>query len=503
MKISNIIYFGTLLFLILTNSNYATNNDSLSYYLLREKIVSRDTTNEVLFTADELAKSGLYKEALELLVEFFEKPQPQEMQRLNLPPKKVSSKKKTKLRIATGIDHYHLEDIDTFAMTPEELKDYKRLTETPLSIWQRTTFDILFDSNFINILSPEVYNSQRKSIIAFTSEFSLPYHIIMRPELKVQKWHLEEGSFKPIKPLPSDMISGNFQISKEGFYCENTRYSLPFTVNIENYRYDSPGYESYIEYRIFPFFDLNIKYLDLQIKFAADFQYENYFRLQSDTLDVIRTLVGLESINNKKKYKSNITLRVSRDYYTKASNLTTIDRVESSIKVENVSLGKNKYGIKLKSLYEKEKYGKRETITSIRGLEVTTKPFIEYYLFNKKIIVGSDVYLEKRFSDKTISYFIWEARNSIEPALLFGWDSNYGNILIRFAYRYEDIDNFFETFTKDNRSFKGSIELSMSPFSFVSINFLTDYQYRLYANFTSSARVSENLTISFNTSLRF
>ncbi|MCX7726204.1 MAG: hypothetical protein N2053_05085 [Chitinispirillaceae bacterium] len=501
MKNSSLIYYLIFLFFISPIYSDANQSDSLNYFLLRENIVSKYSLSEVILTADELAKAGLYREAIELLIEF-EKPK-DDTKKLYIPSKSNPFSKKTKLRVSTGIDYYHLEDIDTSAMTPEEWKDYKRLTETPMSIWQRTTLSVSFDSNFITHFSPEVYNSQRKSLIAMNTEFSLPYSIIIKPEIRLQKWHLNESSFEPIKPLPSDMIGGIFQINKDKTYTENTKYSIPFTFNIENYRYDSPGYESYIEFRISPSLDLNIKYLNLQTRLFSDFQYENYLKPESDTLDVFRTQFLLEGLINKKKYKGNIHIRACRDYYTKAFNPNIIDRFESSLKIENINIRKIKYGIRLKYLYEREKYRKNGNSITIRGTELTTKPFVEYYIFRKRFLIGSDIFLEKRFSDKIIPYFIWEERSSLETAILFGWKSSYSDILVRTAYRYEDIDEFFEIFKQDNRSLKESVEISINPFSFLSINLLTDYHYRLYANFTPSARVSENLTLSFNVSLRF
>lgn len=501
IKKRHILFYFISLFVTFYTSTYANGEDSLNYLLLREKIVSKYLTKEVLLTSDELANAGLYKEAIELLTEFEKKET--EKYKPNLSSKNITFTKKTKFRVSSGIDYYHLEDIDTAVMTPEELKEYKRLTETPLSIWQRTSsnFTFLFDSNFITSFSPELYNSQRKSFISLNTDLSLPYNIYIKPEITLQKWHYTDSSFEFTKPLPSDMIGGILKIGQEKKYNEKTKYSIPFTLNIENYRYDSPGYESYVEYRLSPSLDLWANNTNLQTRLSVDLQYENYFKTESDTLDVIRSLAGVEGIINIKNCKINIIIRGFRDYYIK-SFLNTIDRIESSIKIENIPKGKVRQGIKLKAIYEKEKYGKNINSLLVKGIEFTTKPYVEFFLFDKRFKNGIDVLLEKRFSDNTIPY-IWESRSAVEPAIVVGWNSYFCDISLRTAYRYENIEDFFEVFTPDNRSFKGNIEISLVPFSFLSINLFTDYQYRLYSNFTPSSRVSENLTLSFNVSLKF
>ena len=50
---------------------------------------------------------------------------------------KASAQRTGKWLWSTGTDYYHLEDIDTAMMTQEEYQDFRRLTETPLSVWMR------------------------------------------------------------------------------------------------------------------------------------------------------------------------------------------------------------------------------------------------------------------------------------------------------------------------------------------------------------------------------
>ncbi len=96
-------------------SENAAASDSLSYWHSREKIQSDSSISAILETADALANSGLYKEALEILGTL---PSDNNNDIVERSGKKIDSRQRDhRWRLSAGTDYYHLEDVDTSEMT--------------------------------------------------------------------------------------------------------------------------------------------------------------------------------------------------------------------------------------------------------------------------------------------------------------------------------------------------------------------------------------------------
>lgn len=489
-KIYTVLIF-LLIFIVNAVSQEAS--DSLSYITLRDSLIQKNYSDPIFLTTDALAEAGLYSEALELLNNNFK-------DGLN---QKNSPKKQTKnqWRISSGIDYYHHEDVDTATMTPEERKDYKRLTEAPLSVWVRTKSTIKPVHPHIEEITPEIYISERKSKIETSALFSsLNGFLQYEPSVKVEKWFQSDASgqspFKPASKQPSDM-GGLSLRTKINSIAENKNLNwfVPLCIDWEHYRSDRPGYESFVEYSLFPSIGLKNKTVNSNLGILME--YEDYYNTDCDSLDVLRFTVRADASVRASKMFSFFNLIWIGDRYTKSSSIKSINRFEGVYR-GNYNVNESfRTNISLRGIYENEldKSFPDSVNSRLNGKEMSLCSGIEL-IINKKVHFGPEFQWEYRWAEKNGGYFLWEQRNVMEPGLRIRWGSELSDVSVKCSFRYEDIEENFEIYRSDNRSICLSSEASIAPLSFLVLNLYADYQYRKYAPFGIYGRITENLAVS-------
>jgi hypothetical protein len=481
----------------------AGNADSLVYSSLRAHFAAADSTSQALQTADALAEAGLFTEAAELLREHAPAGASVPTTALHAPGSQVQ------WRISTGIDYYHLEDVDTVAMTPEELRDYKRLTETPLSAWLRAKSVIKPAAPLVEEIVPEAYVSERKSRVETTARISsLNGFLRLEPSIKAEKWFRADASgdspFAPAAAQPSDMGGALLQLTAGNVPNPRTSatWTAPLSVDWEHYRKDRTGYESFLEYRFMPSLEVRAQSLPLYGRFSAQAEYENYYRAGSDTLDVLRFSGRAEGHARTAEFSALLNGAWMGDRYANASGLEAIDRFEGGFRGECKAVKYLTGRFRLRGIHERERYGHVSGAAGfgIDGSELSIEPGVETGI-GEHLRIGPELLWEQRWTDVNNGLFLWEARSAWEPGLRIGWSSAIIEASARGAFRAEDIGPGFESYTADNRSIRVGGDFSVTPVRSLSISLFADYQYRVYAPYGNRARVSENLAISGNISV--
>jgi hypothetical protein len=481
--------------------------DSLAYLDIRAQVLQSDPSNQALLSAHALFDAGLFTEAVELLREHAPPPGAAKQ------PARPEGSPHVQWRVSTGIDYYHLEDFDTITMTPEELRDYKRLTETPLSLWLRAKVSIRPQTGHVENVDPEAYLSERKGRLETTARFSSPGGAFrFEPSIKTEKWFRPDASddttFAPAKPQPSDMGGAAFRMTLENQRQEEAlfRFNAPVSVDWEDYRSDRPGYESFVEYRLLPSLEIPRGKLPLHLRFSGQAEFEDYYREESDRLDVVRLSGRVEGNARGDKRNGNISVAWMGDRYTSDSDPAAIDRLEGAFRGECSIAGPLSARVRMRGIHEMENGSDEdEEDYHAAGSELTACPGLETALFGNRLHAGPELLWERRWGGASVARSVWYGRTAVEPGLHAGWSDGIIDASVRAAYRSERFDGRFKTLptTEDNRSFRGGAEISASPVPFLLLDLFADYQYRVYAPYGNRARVSENITVSGSVTARW
>lgn len=482
----------------------AENADSCAWITLRGRAAVSDSVNQAVRTADALAAAGLYAEAVDILREHASA----RVDTAAALSTALSAQTRTKWRISSGVDYYRLQDVDTSAMTPQELRDYRRLTETPLSIWLRAKSTITPAVAGIEEIVPELYVSDRRGGVETAVHFSSPGGLLrLEPAAKAQKWFRADASadspFEPTAGQPSDMAGASLQLTA-GNAPNSARliWVVPIAVDGEHFRADRPGYESFVEYRMFPSLEMQAHALPVRCRLSAQAEYENYYRGVSDTLDVVRFSGRAEAHVRAPAMTAFMSGAWMGDRYTNASSPEAIDRFEGGVRTEYKAAKYVTGRFRLRGIHERERYGSVDgsTVVSIKGSELTVEPAVEIGIGERlKFVPG--LLGEQRWAHTKNGICVWEARSVWEPVLRIGWSSAVLEASVRGAFRAENIDVDFENYTADSRSLRAGGDVSFMPRRSLSINLSADYQYRVYAPYENRPRVSENMSIAGNVSV--
>jgi hypothetical protein len=494
---------GCALVLFARTSAFAASDDSLIYAEIRARVAAQDSASQALAPADALAQAGLYGEAIEILREVYAP--------VAVTPDTAASRpriRSTQWRLSSGLDYYHLEDIDTVAMTPEELRDYKRLTETPLSAWLRTKAAIKPATDFIDEITPQVYVSERKGRVETSARLSSFGGLVRyEPSVKAEKWfrtNASDSSFKPTDGQPSDMGGAALRmtVGNASRLHRRLEWEAPLSIDWEHFRIDRSGYESMVEYRFMPAIQLSAESLPLRGRFSAQAEYEDFYRAMSDNLDVLRISGRAEGYATTAKFNLMLTGAWMGDRYLHArdQNPAVIDRFEGVFRGEYKAVRFLTGKIRMRAIHEIENYAALPGAMAFAkvGSDLTLEPAIETSI-GGKMKISPELLCERRFADLSEDGFLWEARSAWEPGMRISWNSEIFEAAVRGAFRLEDIKKEFEIYNADSRSFRGAADLSIHAGRLLTINLFADYQYRVYP---AHARVSENLTVSAAVTVR-
>ena len=499
MKHNKLFIIFLFLFFIIP-PGFCEENDSLVYEKLKSKISNLDSSNLALKTADALAKDKLYKEAIEILRENYFITDTT----INFEKKEI--KKTPVWFLSSGVDYYRIEDIDTFAMTPEELKEYKKLTQTPISLWLRIKSEANTDLDIIKKIALEHYISEYKSRFETNSIFKGFKDILtLDAIIKAEKWFKEDASissvFKPFTAQPSDMVGTNLRLTagNSSIMQKIVEYNIPVSINWEHYRLDRPGYESVIEYSIMPVIIILPTKIPLQARFSAQAQYEDYYSKMSDSLDVLRLLSRAEISSRFSKLKILFSAIYFKDCYTNSYYLENFDRTESFLRLEYYLREYLKTKIQFKGIYQTEIFSPSLELERFKskGYNIYIEPAIEA-IIKDKILLSPQLKCEKRFADIKNDRFIWHGYNAIETELRIGYNLKQIEILVKPLFRLEDVESLFERYILDSRMFSINTETNIYISKKISANLFAEYQYRIYYPYNKNSRVTENINISLS-----
>ena len=482
-------------------------SDSVAYFRLKEKIPKADSLQIVIETADALAGQGLYAEAMDMLVKLA----------TNEGPAKAPEKRNAPWRISIGADYYHLQDVDTIAMTPDQLRDYKRLTQTPLIVYVRAAYEAGRSPGIFEKVTPDIYISSYKGRIEIPGRMQMGAgRFSLEAAIKAEKWFdsiaSARESFAPAKKQPSDMGGASIRFSQSAPLVHGAFWSLaaPVALDWEHYRADRPGYESFVDGRVTPVLELRYaESFPLSTRLTGEARYEEYYRKKSDSLSAARFLARME---NDVVSRSGLTMNVSAEWqsdrYADRHVPADIDRWEGTLRSEYVICKWLEPRMYLRGVREEERYDKIDSTKAYKlpGTDLIARPSIRLRM-GGSLAVEPELDFRRRRADLlpgTLSRrLIWEAYDAWEPGFRFECSFPRVDFSGRAGFRSEDVDEKFEQFIGDSRSIKFSGDGSVVVVKGLSINFLADYQYRMYKPYGAKSRKTENFTLSGQATYRW
>jgi hypothetical protein len=476
-----------------------TLSDSIAYTRMREKMPAVDSLRLLIETADALAGQGLYAEAMDMI--------------RTLGPRdsvRATSQRTGKWRVSTGADYYHLEDIDTVIMTQDEYLAYQRLTETPLSVWARAKYETVAPFGIFDKAAPEISISTYKGRIEVPVRMHAVKNLLsIETAIKADKWFRadasNQASFEPVKNHPSDMAGASLRIVPGSLFDPAAAWSwaVPGSVEWEQYRIDRPGYESSADFRVTPMAEHRFKgALPLLTRITGEARYDDYYKKESDSLSALRMMARLENILScPDGMYANLTAVWLGDRYTNTHAPAVVDRWESSLRAEYGILKWLVPGMSIRGMHQKESYDRTDSTGefSLPGAELWVRPSARFFLTNA-ISLEPEITWNRRWSEQrnvcAIPRFIWESYSAWEPGLRIGLTSFNMDLSARAGYRAEDVDEMYETYIRDSRSIKASVDGTIALLETVSINVFVDYQYSIFDPYEYGGRETENLTVS-------
>lgn len=473
--------FLTTLFVTVSGSETETVNDSASYCKLRKQYVQKDENSPVIRTADALAQEGFFTEAADVILASAKGPAKE---------KNVKSTSGSLWQLSTGIDYSRLEEVDSAAMTLEELQDYRRLTRIPLSIWARARRTIGLGENAD--VRPEIHLSGYKSRleIPFKMQFAQNrYTVQMAP--KGEKWFsstVGTPNFRPFKTDSSDMGGAALSLLYQNTNSE-TSWSLPFVMDWEHYRFDRSGYESFVEYHTAPFFEYRSDDQPLSASISGELRLTDYYGTWADTLDLIEGTVSARTTFTKKNYSVLAESHYLKNVFVNTQALSQTDRVNMSARIGFELSSHISSQLFARGLYLSEEYEQY----SLRSKELLIRPEIRFT--RGTFFTQTELSVQNRWASEVNSQFIWQPGVIYEPILRSGVSFKTFDLSLFAGCRRENVKESFEKFIPDSKSIKAGVNGSYSFCSGWMIFGLIDYQYRMYDN---TSRRSENITVSLS-----
>lgn len=494
--------FALLLFCTTVQLRADIAADSLRYIELRRS-VSPDVARSILETADLLAQQQLFSDATEILSMIA----PQEIAHTD-----ISQKTAQRWRVGLGADYYHLEDVDTVTMTQEEYQDYLRLTSTPMSLWGRGRCVVDFNRRFLNQAAPEIYLSNNRS------SFEMPVHISLAEErlaleasLKAGKWFTDDATdtwdrIHPMVRHASDMVGGTIRIAPERSSDNSVLSYLyaPLSVDWEGYRDDRSGYESYVEYRFSPGIELRRKgTVGFVLRLLDEVQYEDYYRPQSDSLDVIRNMLLLECAIDAAAWHIKPKVEWLHDQYPFAGSPFRTDRFKAALRLERESRDLFSPRMEMYVLHEREAHSSQGERFTLPGSEVRITPGLVVKV-SKALSLEPEISYQYRAAQIVNNSYLWLAHSRFDALMRAALAIGPLEATLFAGFRGEDVTSGFERVVgegrADSRSFILGSDIAAAVGNHTSVSLLADYEYRCYAPYGRSGRLSENLTISGNLS---
>ncbi len=467
MRFSLVVFFLQCLTLPL----FASIGDSLEY--VRQKNIFLSSTefdSNALATADLLASEQLFSEATTLL-----RVMAKNDTAIFYPKNYQTNNAKSGWNVSFGTAIYQLDDIDTTTLSTEELRDYKRLTETPILFWTRTKKKMNIKNKLFTNIIPELYLSTERATLELAGKREsfkeiVDIDFVLRSEKRY-----------PIQTKNrSDMISCLLSVTPSALL-------FPVSAELVKYRSNRDGYESLNRFSFSPSIEKRRISQNIYGGIEAVVAYEDYTP-QYDSMDLIVGRVfadlaiakGIANVSTAATvlYEKNIG-QTNRLSFFRAEPVAKVD-----MQINERVLSKSTLKIDV-DIEEFNNHSIQDSKFSIKHmLDIIATPWLT---------VGSGGLLEKQ-------YFTLEGKYAIEPLI-------YTNIVfskidwsLSSSYRQEIVEEKFKSATiDDNFSISLENQLFLSLSRAASFSALADYQFKCYKN----GRKTENIAISGQFTLQF
>ncbi|MBN1130137.1 MAG: hypothetical protein JXA71_14190, partial [Chitinispirillaceae bacterium] len=410
---------------VLTAMSAEHKSDSLAYVKLIQSVEVSENNRSIIETAEALAQEGLYAEAVELVGDLLPK--------ADTGAVSDATVAKTPWRIAFGTDFYHIEDVDTALLTAEELRDYNRLIETPLSLWSRVRLDHKCNENgLVQGIAPELYASERKAVITVPLRMAMAAErLLVEGAVGAAKWFRADASgntpFEPAKAQPSDMGKTSLCLINRSLSSpeKNFFWRVPVALSWEHFRKNRTGYESCVEYGFSPAAEWRAGGPLAGVRALLDCRYQDYYNDGADSLDVARLLGRIDGDLRLGQGSFMPALALFADRYTAHERLQEVDRIDCSLRSEYPLHGCVNARLSGRFVYEREAY---RIINGTHGFfldgsETTVRPSLRVS-FGTLATIEPELSAELRAAHErdtpdssTVRRYLWEARRSLEPAL--------------------------------------------------------------------------------------
>ncbi|MBN1127455.1 MAG: hypothetical protein JXA71_00610 [Chitinispirillaceae bacterium] len=476
------------------------NVDSLSYLRLLPTADTASGNNGLIDAAKALAQEGLFADAVELLRELAPERSPG-----------TAAQTSTRWRVSSGSDYYHIEDFDTALMTVDELRDYNRLIETPLSVWSRVRLEKQGNARLLRWNTrPELYCTERKATFDIPVRLSTNSHFFqVEAAAGAEKWFRADGSgespFLPAHSQPSDMGKGSLRLTKRSDKAGSTAVSwtLPASVTGEHYRRNRPGYESRVEYGFAPAIELRPQALHHSVRALLDCRYQQYYN-GADSLDALRLHGRIDGDWRSLRGLVAPSFSFMSDLYASNPVLDAVHRLDGSLRAEYPCAAMVTGRLFFRHVYEREWYH-GSAYPMLDGSETSVRPSLRITPVSMFSLEPELSLEERRSADRAsndtsaFGRYLWEPRRSLDPAVRLGILLPAVEASLRAGFRIDDIASVFERYVADSRLFRLATEISASPHPLLSLSLFSDYQYRAYR---ADGRRAENLTVSGSLNLR-
>ena len=413
-------------------------------------------------------------------------------------------------RVSAGVDYYHLQDVDTVAMTPEQLQDYQRLKKIPLTAYTRVSFEARPSAaGVLEKITPEIYLSSYKGRIEVPGRLRIGGdRFSLTPAITAEKWFdstaADRESFDPAKKQPSDMGGASLRFEQSSSLIRGALWSFtaPLFLDWEHYRADKPGYESFVEGRMTPGVDLHYgEKIPLSTRLTGEIRYEDYYRKESDSLSVTRYFVRMD---NDFISQAGLTLNLSAqwqgDRYSKRHVPADIDRWEGGFRFGYVVCKWLEPRLHVRGIHERERYASIDSFTAyaIPGSDASVRPSARFRV-SQAFTIEPEMSWRQRWAQRYPEFrapYLWQAYSSWEPGIRGEFSSSRVEFSVLTTYRTEDVGDDFEAYVSDSRAIKVSGDGGIQLGKALSISLLADYQYRMYKPYSSAGRKTENLSLS-------
>ena len=471
-----------------------TSTDSLKYYTFRTHYSFSKSLE--LETADVLAENGLYADAIDILTNLSQSA-------IRADDYKKRGLEKTRWRISAGIDHFHLEDIDTSGMTLEEVQQYRLLMQTPLSVWAKAKLELQYNGGNLESICPEWYISNNRSRLEVPIKMAF-FNKSVRVESggKAEKWFQADASgghsSSMLQRYSSDMGGAYLNLEYQNSATRSWNWVIPGSIDWEHYREDRIGYESYVELRTAPYISYTYSsHYQNTLRFSGDLRYTSHY--YSDSLDLLGGSVRIEHTLSGKGKSLYTGVDYNGENYLKSPALFWVDRMHVVTRAEREYFNKFTPRISLRLAHQREHtIGKR----TLSGTKFTALPSLRYSL-SKILFAEPEISFLKKWAEPEGGDYLWSKGVIWEPGLRCGIESDRTNVSSYGRYCYEGVHSQFKEYTVDNRGYRIGLDGSVSLWAFFSANVLFEYQYKMYEPFGFGSRLTENMTISFNIQTTF